>query len=99
MKKATVLILGVLILSGTFTLLPEHPEIRLLVFSKTKGSRHASIEPGQEALRKLGQQHGFDVDVTEDAAAFTEDNLRAYAAVVFLNTTGNVLDELAAEYA
>ncbi len=93
MKKATVLILGVLILSGAFTLLPENPEIRLLVFSKTEGFRHASIEPGQQALRTLGQQHGFGVDVTEDAAAFTEDNLRAYDAVVFLNTTGDVLDE------
>ena len=92
-KKATVLILGVLIFSGAFWLLPENPEGRLLVFSKTEGFRHASIEPGQEALRAMGQQYGFDVEVTEDAAAFTEDNLRRYDAVVFLNTTGDVLDE------
>ena len=93
MKKATILILSALIVSGAFMMLPENPEIRLLVFSKTEGYRHASIEPGQEALRRLGRQHGFEVVVTEDAAVFREDNLRQYDAVVFLNTTGDVLDD------
>lgn len=65
----------------------------VLVFSKTAGFRHASIGDGVEAIRKLGDQHGFSVQATEDAAAFTDDNLRAYDAVVFLNTTGDVLDD------
>jgi cytochrome c len=37
-------------------------------------------------------ENGFDVDTTENADAFTEDNLKKYAAVVFLSTTGDVLD-------
>lgn len=37
------------------------------------------------------QQH-VAVDFTENAAAFTDANLARYAAVVFLLTTGNVLD-------
>ena len=65
---------------------------RVLVFSKTEGFRHASIEAGVESLRKLGQEHGFAVDATEDATAFTENNLKDYRAVIFLNTTGDVLD-------
>ena len=65
---------------------------RILVFSKTAGYRHSSIEPGIAAIRQLGAQNNFAVDATEDAAAFTERNLRRYRAVVFLSTTGDVLD-------
>ena len=67
-------------------------EPRVLVFSKTAGYRHSSIPNGIAAIRKLGQEHGFAVDATEDAGAFTQKNLARYGAVVFLNTTGDVLD-------
>ena len=65
---------------------------RVLVFSKTVQYRHASIPNGIAAIKLLGQQNGFAVDATEDATAFTQKNLRRYAAVVFLSTTGDVLD-------
>src|SRR5258705_8296348 len=65
---------------------------RVLVFSKTTGFRHSSIPNGIAAIRKLGQERGFAVDTTEDAGAFTQKNLARYSAVVFLNTTGDVLD-------
>jgi type 1 glutamine amidotransferase len=61
---------------------------RLLVFSKTAGYRHESIAAGIQALRDL-----FQVDATEDAGAFTPDNLARYRAVVFLNTSGTILDQ------
>src|SRR5258705_1407196 len=67
-------------------------EPRILVFSKTAGYRHSSIPNGIAAIRKLGQANGFAVDATEDAGAFTQKNLARYRAVVFLSTTGNVLD-------
>src|SRR5438876_4024818 len=67
-------------------------ESRVLVFSKTAGFRHSSIGVGRAAIRKLGQENGFSVDTTEDAGAFTSKNLARYRAVVFLNTTGDVLD-------
>jgi cytochrome c len=65
---------------------------RVLVFSKTAGFRHSSIGVGLDAIRKLGQENGFSVDATEDAGAFTSKNLAQYRAVVFLNTTGDVLN-------
>ena len=67
-------------------------EPRVLVFSKTAGYRHSSIETGIAAVQKLGRENGFAVDATEDAGAFTERNLKRFRAVVFLNTTGDVLD-------
>ncbi|WP_338875255.1 ThuA domain-containing protein [Spirosoma sp. SC4-14] len=67
---------------------------RVLVFSKTKGFRHASIPVGKLAIMKLGQENGFAVDTTEDASKINEDNLKRYGAVIWLSTTGNVLDDV-----
>ena len=65
----------------------------ILVFSSTKGFRHKSIDNGKPALLKIGAENNWVVDTTEDASVFTEANLKKYAAVIFLNTTGNVLNE------
>ncbi len=70
----------------------QQPEPRVLVFSRTLGYRHSSIETGVAAVQKLGRENGFAVEATEDAGAFTERNLERFRAVVFLNTTGDVLD-------
>ncbi|MFF4972492.1 ThuA domain-containing protein [Streptomyces sp. NPDC001083] len=66
---------------------------RVLVFSRTAGFRHDAIPEGIAALRELGAEGGFTVDATEDAGAFTPRNLARYDAVVFLSTTGDVLDD------
>jgi cytochrome c len=66
--------------------------MRILVFFKTKGYIHPSIIPGVDALQKTGAQKGVLVDTTRDARYFTQDSLNHYAAVIFLNTTQNVLN-------
>lgn len=64
----------------------------LLVFTKTAGYRHASIPDGVAAIQRLGRQQHFRVDTTSDAARFQEKLLAEYDAVVFLSTSGNMLD-------
>jgi len=64
----------------------------LLVFSKTAGFRHRSIEVGVEAVKGLGCDYGLKVDATEDSSTFTIDNLSQYDTVIFLNTTQDILD-------
>ena len=66
---------------------------KVLIFCKTAGFHHASIAVGIPAIIKLGQENNFDVDTTTNATKFTTDNLKQYAAVIFLSTTGNVLDD------
>ena len=67
---------------------------KVLVFSKTAGYRHASaIQSGKKYIRELGDKNKFGVDTTENAEAFTAENLKQYAAVIFLCTTGNVLND------
>ena len=63
----------------------------VLVFSKTAGFRHDSIETGVDAVCELAGAEGIAVDHTEDAASFADDPLLDYDAVVFLSTTGDVL--------
>lgn len=63
----------------------------VLIFSKTNGFRHESIEPGIEALKKVGKPKGWDVHTTENGAFFNDDYLRRFKVVVFLSTTGDVL--------
>ncbi|MET9385124.1 ThuA domain-containing protein [Streptomyces sp. NPDC002928] len=60
---------------------------RLLVYTRTTAYRHDSIPDAVAAVRTLG---GFEVDHTEDPTAL-ERPLDAYAAVVFLSTSGEVL--------
>ena len=82
-------LLALLLLTG---LNPPPASFKALVFSKTAGFRHGSIADGIAAVQELAAQNGFTVDATEDAAAFNDDNLAQYQVVIFLNTTGDVLD-------
>lgn len=66
---------------------------KVLVFCKTAGFHHNSIEEGKAAVIKLGQENKFGVDTSTDASVFNTANLKQYKAVIFLNTTGNVLDD------
>ena len=88
--QRTTVLLALLLFGG----LIQAQTPRILVFSKTTVFRHTSIDPGKIALLKMGQAQGFAVDTTEDASKFNETNLKRYAAVVFLCTTGDVLDAL-----
>jgi uncharacterized protein len=66
---------------------------KVLIFCKTAGFHHASIAVGIPAIIKLGIENNFDVDTTTDSKKFTLDNLKQYAAVIFLSTTGHILND------
>jgi cytochrome c len=67
-------------------------KFRVLVFTKTTGFRHDSIPDGIALVQGLGTANGFNVDASENAAVFTPQGLRAYRAVILLNTTGEILN-------
>lgn len=87
-----IALLGLICLTSAFICAQEPASI--LVFSKTTGFRHASIEKGVETLRKLGQSNDFQTVFSEDASLFTTENLKRFKAIVFLNTTGDILNEM-----
>ncbi len=70
----------------------NHPAI--LVFSKTNQFRHKdSIESGKTYFAELASKKGSGIFLTENGAAFDSATLAHFDAVVFLNVTGDVLDE------
>lgn len=94
MKKSAIKLSGYfllfLMLLGTTSIAQN--KNRILVFCKTSGFHHDAIVEGKTALLLLGKEHNFDVDTTTDASKFNKETLDQYAAVVFLNTTGDVLN-------
>jgi type 1 glutamine amidotransferase len=89
-----VTVLGVL---ASLVIAPAPPAVaapvtNVLVFHKTAGFQHPSIPAGVNAIRQLGQQNGFTVTATADANQFTTANLARFQAVVWLSTTGDVLN-------
>ncbi|WP_084524059.1 ThuA domain-containing protein [Adhaeribacter aquaticus] len=69
-----------------------NPIPKVLVFYKTNGFYHTSIPAGLKAILTLGKENNFLVDTTNNADVFVPDSLKKYKAVVFFNTTQDVLD-------
>ena len=65
----------------------------VLVYSRTTGFRHDSIPDGVAAIRAIAAESGLAVDATEDPSAFNDTGLASRRVVVFLLTTGDVLDD------
>ncbi len=92
-KKLYAVRIVPLLLALFFMAFISAKEKKVLVFSKTAGFRHfAAIEAGKGAIRQLGMDNHFAVDTTENAAAFTTENLQQYSAIIFLCTTGDILN-------
>ena len=61
---------------------------KALVYHKASGFRHGSIPTINKCLQILGEKTGvFTVDLTDDVADFTTDNLKKYDVLIFNNTT------------
>ncbi|HRE67488.1 MAG TPA: ThuA domain-containing protein [Cyclobacteriaceae bacterium] len=94
-KRYKILIaLVVLLVAAYFWFTRDTREINVLVFSKTASFRHESIGAGKAAIIAMGKEHNFSVDTTENSEVFTEKTLRNYNVIVFLNTTGEVLNDM-----
>ncbi|WP_251840939.1 ThuA domain-containing protein, partial [Oceanitalea stevensii] len=92
LASALVLPLAMSGASADTTPPPEDEAFSALVFSKTAAFRHGSIPAGIAAIEELGEENNFEVTATEDAGAFTAENLAQYDVVVWLSTTGDVLN-------
>ena len=68
-------------------------KVKVLVYTKNgKGYVHDNISSAVKAVQKLGSENGFHVDVSEDPAVFTEDNLKQYTFLLFPSTNNDVFD-------
>lgn len=63
-----------------------------LTLDGKKGYVHDNIANSVAAIRQLGVENGFVVDVSEEPRDFTVENLRKYRALVFSNTNNQILE-------
>lgn len=67
--------------------------IKVLVYTRNgEGYVHTSISAGVDAFKLLSEKNGFSVEISDDPGLFTDNNLRQYHALVFLNTNNDVFD-------
>ena len=89
MKKTTI----IPFLLVMFLTCSAQEKNRILIFTKTAGFIHESIPDGKAAIMKAGKEMGIEVDTTSNASCFRKEKLENYKVVVFLNTTGDVLEK------
>jgi type 1 glutamine amidotransferase len=65
---------------------------RILVFTKTTGFRHASIPDGIRMFTQITDSLGIIMIHTEDNNYFHPDTLKKIDGVLFLCTSGNILE-------
>jgi len=69
----------------------------VLVYTKNQVGKglyvHDNILASLAAIRRLGADNDFDVDVSDDAGAFTDENLRRYRVLIFDNTNNEIFDK------
>ncbi|WP_109742924.1 ThuA domain-containing protein [Arcicella aurantiaca] len=87
--KSIMLMLGLSLMSS----ISFAQQFKVLLFTKTDGFHHESIHEGVTAIKQLANRHNFSVDWQENATVFSDKGLEKYQAVIFLSTTGNILNE------
>lgn len=69
---------------------PAH-SLRVLVYTRNgPGYVHANIPASVEALKQVGASAGFAVDATDSPDAFSGENLKRYAVIVFSNSNNEI---------
>ncbi len=68
-------------------------KVKVLVYTKNgKGYVHENIPSAVICIQKLARQYGFKTDVSDDAAVFSEENLKQYSLLIFTSTNNDVFD-------
>jgi hypothetical protein len=70
----------------------QQKQFRAFIVTRTKGWHHESLHYGVIALKQLAARNHFDAVLMEDPKSFTDKNLAQYSVVIFLNTTGDILN-------
>ncbi|WP_440876034.1 ThuA domain-containing protein [Thalassotalea sp. PLHSN55] len=72
------------------TVFPTKSARKILIFSGSAGYRHKSIPVGEYALQQLGVSSGaYTSIVSHDPKYFEAEQLKAFDAVILLNSTGD----------
>jgi type 1 glutamine amidotransferase len=76
-----------------FNSMEAQKQFKALLVTTTNGWHHESLHYGVVALKEMATRNFFDIDVFQDPNSFTDDKLKQYQVIIFLNTTGNILTD------
>jgi type 1 glutamine amidotransferase len=72
---------------------------KVLVYTEAYTLVHKSIPAGVQCVKELGAANGFTVDTSSSASVMTPSNLSKYAAIVFMNTYGAIMNQISQQQA
>lgn len=64
-----------------------------LIFTKTEGFRHQSIPDGVKAIEEIASENNLSTFHTEESDYFQPDSLNNFDLIIFLSTTGDILND------
>jgi type 1 glutamine amidotransferase len=74
--------------------IPDFDRPAILVLNKTNGFIHVDALPAGDAmLRKIAEQQGWDIYITDNAATHNKDDLQRFKAIIWNNVSGDVLTQ------
>lgn len=93
MKSATIIALALLI--QLFFIRPaaaQQKQFKALIVTTTRGWHHESLHAGVLAIQELARRNFFDAVLFEDPNGFTDQFVKQFQVIIFLNTTGDIFD-------
>ncbi len=94
MKKTTLTwAFGLLGILCSLTGFAQKKQFKALLFTRTAGWHHESINEGVDAIRLMAERNFFDIEWHEDPSRFNDKNLEQFDVIIFLNTTGDIFNE------
>lgn len=95
MKAKKFLIMFFLVQTYLCLTATAQKQFKALLVTTTRGWHHESLHYGVVALEELARKNFFDVVLFENPNGFTDDYLKQFQVVIFLNTTGDIFDSAA----
>ena len=89
--------IGIIPRAGYDTVAPQIPDFdkpAVLVLYKTNGFVHVDALPAANAmLEAIAREQGWDIFITDNAASHNAKDLARFSAIVWNNTSGDILTE------
>jgi type 1 glutamine amidotransferase len=70
----------------------QQKQFKALIVTTTNGWHHESLHYGVVALEEMATRNFFDVVLFQDPNSFTDTFLKQFQVIIFLNTTGDILN-------
>lgn len=91
--KIKNLVASILILSFSFNAVnAQQKQFKALIVTTTNGWHHESLHYGVVALEEMATRNFFDAVLFQDPNSFTDSFLKQFQVIIFLNTTGDILN-------